>query len=192
MVSRNDDEEARACRRRRDDGDHLVGLLRRAASAGEPRAQAAGDADHCARAERVNAQSVRAFGDPLDRWASATGSFLEICRPKPDVVVERASGRGELGGVRMLIKNLDPIMASGVRLSIFGDWSKMDGYDAEARQALMDWTLANQRRLAGIHLLVSSRLVAMAVSVANLATSGVTKAYTDRARWQAELDKALA
>jgi len=64
-----------------------------------------------------------------------------------------------------------------------GDYFEMDTYDSELR---LQWTeLVKKYEYTSIELLMRSRLVAMGVAVVNLATGGVVKTYTDRAKFEA-------
>lgn len=55
------------------------------------------------------------------------------------------------------------------QLTAFHDWSDMTGYETRARLRLTAWVLRYRDRFAGIHILSSSSLVSMGVTVANLA-----------------------
>jgi hypothetical protein len=68
----------------------------------------------------------------------------------------------------------------------------MTSYDSGARRVLERWTTDNRASLTGIHVLVSSKLVAMALSVSNLVTGGATTSYANRADFERVLAATLA
>lgn len=63
----------------------------------------------------------------------------------------------------------------------------MTGYDSDARQALTAWTDRQRPHLRGIHILVHSKIVAMGIAVANLATGGITVTYASRTEFESVL-----
>ena len=75
--------------------------------------------------------------------------------------------------------------------TLFFDWERMSGYDPECRKSMTSWTLARKADVACVHILVKSKLVAMGVSVANMALGGRTiTAYTSRVKFEHALVEA--
>src|SRR4051812_26190237 len=65
----------------------------------------------------------------------------------------------------------------------FHDWERMDSYDTRCRQDMTEWTIRNIGQIAGWHILVRSRLVAMGVATASLLIGKeVITSYTSRER----------
>lgn len=85
----------------------------------------------------------------------------------------------------------DEIFALGNRPHTFHDWSKVVGYSPFARKFLTDWLGASRGKLRSAHILVSSRLLAMGISVANAMLGGFIKAYVDPETFRAAVQKAL-
>lgn len=77
------------------------------------------------------------------------------------------------------------------RFTGFLDLSEISGYDTEVRTLSTEATRAFLPRIGGMHFFVTSRLVAMGVSVANLALGGRLTVHTTRAPFFAALAGAL-
>jgi hypothetical protein len=115
----------------------------------------------------------------MQTWTTATGA-LEMWYPAPGVVADRIVGHLDLELARRFTERLTVKMAGG-RIHVFSDWERMEGYDSAVRMELTAWALRRRSGFAGIHALVRSRLVAMGLSVANVALGNFMQAYTDRA-----------
>jgi hypothetical protein len=124
------------------------------------------------------------------RFEGAKG-WLEIGVLAPGVVHQRAVGVAESDVARRLCARLDELLARYGTLELFDDWYDITGYDTESRRIVEGWTKANQAQLVRIHVLLSSKLVSMAVTVSNLVTGGVSVPYTNRAEFDRVLDAAL-
>jgi hypothetical protein len=83
-------------------------------------------------------------------------------------------------------------MAQHAQPLLFDDMEATTGYATEARSALTQWVMAHRRALGGIHILTHNRLVAMGVTVANLALGGFLTAYTDRTAFNAALGRVVS
>jgi hypothetical protein len=75
---------------------------------------------------------------------------------------------------------------------IFNDWWEMKSYDTKARMELTAWAQRIRPRLLGVHLLVRSKLVAMGVSVANIALGSFLLAHAERPDFEAALKRAMS
>jgi hypothetical protein len=87
---------------------------------------------------------------------------------------------------------LSPMVAAGRRLLVFHDWEHMHGYDPEAKRVLTEWSQRIMPHWDASHILFSSQIIAMAVSVANLDARGKAKNYSSRKKWEAALAAACA
>jgi hypothetical protein len=147
---------------------------------------------------------MRAVGARSAVWALVTRNrvveerdergALEIFLPKADVCVTRVHGHFSAAMAQAWIAELDPHFRRGVVFATFHDWDAMNAYDSSARRALTGWLLANTRSVRSADFLVSSRLVAMGVSAANLATTiaGLRMvAHTARAELEQAIMRAL-
>jgi hypothetical protein len=105
--------------------------------------------------------------------------------------------RGHLTAVmaRRWIEAVDPHFRHGKVFRTFHDWEQLGSYDTTARRLLTTWLLANAQNVRSADFLVSSKLVAMGVSAANLMTTmaGLPMvAHTERAPFEAAYDEACA
>jgi len=116
---------------------------------------------------------------------------LEIWMAATDVVVQRVKGQAGVELARAIAAFNTRLIQQGLRPHIFNDWEELTGYTSEARLELTAWTAKNVGSLQGIHVLLKSKLVAMGISVANLATGGITKSYSDRATFERVLAEAM-
>jgi hypothetical protein len=66
---------------------------------------------------------------------------------------------------------IDPLFRKGLVFATFHDWGEMESYDSSARRLLTGWLLANTKHVSSARFLVSSKLVSMGLSAANLATT---------------------
>ena len=118
----------------------------------------------------------------MQRWTTRAGS-IEMWYPAPRVVADRVVGRMDLELARHFASRLAIKMAQGP-LHVFSNWELMEGYDSDVRVELTSWALQHRRDFASIHVLVRSRLVAMGISVANVALGGLMRAHTGRADYE--------
>lgn len=118
--------------------------------------------------------------------------WLEVGVLAPRVVLQVASGHAAASVAEGLCARLDELVARYGKLEIFDDWHGVTGYEPAARQIVEHWTKANRASIVRIHLLVSSKLVAMAVTVSNLVTGGVSVTYTDRDEFERVVRDAIA
>jgi hypothetical protein len=120
---------------------------------------------------------------------------LELFMPKPSVLVTRAMGHQEVSMAADWIRATESFLAKTESLVIFNEWRAMDSYDSYARVLLTDWTLAHRAKIECAWFLTSSRLVAMGVAAAAVATAlaGVTiHASLSPVRWDQLLRERLA
>lgn len=125
------------------------------------------------------------------RFESAKGS-LEVGFLKPGVIFQLAQGHATSDVALGLCTRLDELVTRFGKVEIFDDWYGITSYDAEARRLIERWTTVNRPAIERIHVLLSSKLVAMAVSVSNLVTQGATVAYTDRSAFDRVLADTLS
>lgn len=144
--------------------------------------------------QRINAsaaavlESARALGQ---RYTSPGGRLL-VVRPESDVLVLSFRGRLDVVLARRMTDSVRELLEECVRAHIWCDWSQMNGYESPARLHLVESAREGRLRVGAIHILVGSRAVAMAVSVANLAAGGgLLSPYLDRGAWERALDQAL-
>lgn len=88
------------------------------------------------------------------------------------------------------------LVEEGTRLAALGgvhafhDWSQVRSYASEARERCTSFMLRHRHAFAHVTLFVSSPVVAMGVSVANLALGGIMTAVTDPAAFARAVEQA--
>ncbi len=125
------------------------------------------------------------MSEQVERFTSSRGE-AQIAAPKPDVVMLKVTGHLDRPMGLRIIDTLNKIVPATKRLHVFCDWAEMTGYESDVRSAFTQW-VASHRAKVTFHLLVGSKLVAMGVSVANLALGGILVGYTSRASFDAAL-----
>ena len=100
------------------------------------------------------------------------------------LVLVRITGHLDLEITPHLMRPIDRVMHSGLRVVVFHDWGEVESYESKVRTQLTEWALKNRQQIEAVHVLQRSRMVAMAVSVANLALGGMLNSYMDRARFE--------
>jgi hypothetical protein len=111
---------------------------------------------------------------------------LVWARPERGIVVTSAVGHGAAEFVDPLLAIFDEAVARGAR-EIWDDWARVASYDSEVRVRLTAWTRANYWIAKGVHVLVGSKLIAMGVTVSNLALGGPLHVTTDRAAFERDV-----
>jgi hypothetical protein len=119
------------------------------------------------------------------RFASNRGEVV-LHRMKPDVLLLKIFGHLDRSMGTFVIDLLNVAVAAHARLSVFCDWSEMAGYDSDVRAAFTQFAATHRSRVT-FHLLVGSKIVAMGVSVANLALGGILVGYNNRPAFDAAL-----
>ncbi|KYF85637.1 hypothetical protein WME76_46745 (plasmid) [Sorangium sp. So ce119] len=125
-----------------------------------------------------------------DRWSTSRG-VLDVRTPASDVVTRRFEGYATLELIEPAVRHLETLIESGMRPIVFDDFELGTGYDSDVRAKLTSWHLRNPGKLKEVHILVRPGLVAMGVTVANLATGGRFVVYTDRSTYEWALAGAL-
>ena len=96
---------------------------------------------------------------------------LEIYLPPPDLCATVARGHLSQAMARRWVDVIDVEFKRGRVFRTFHDWEGVTSYDSGARRVLTTWLLANTKHVASAEFLVTSRMVAMGVSTANLMTT---------------------
>lgn len=81
----------------------------------------------------------------------------------------------------------DTHLKDGALHHVFLSAERLDGYDSGVRIGMTELILRHRRRIASVGVLVKSKLVAMGVSVANLALGGFIKSYNSRSSYEAAI-----
>lgn len=120
------------------------------------------------------------------------GSRVSIRRPAPHVELIRCEGHARAELIDLVLKNREEILAECGRIALFDDLESMNGYDSSVRLKLTDWGKKHRDRIVAFHILTRSRLVAMGVTVANLALGGHIQAHTNRRAFEDALRAEIA
>ncbi|WP_437815737.1 hypothetical protein [Sorangium sp. So ce1078] len=118
-----------------------------------------------------------------DRWSTSRG-ILDVRTPASDVVTRRFEGYATLELIEPAVRQLETLIDSGQLPIVFDDFELGTGYDSDVRAKLTAWHLRNPGKLKEVHILVRPGLIAMGVTVANLATGGRFNVYTDRSAFE--------
>ena len=97
----------------------------------------------------------------------------------------------EKGFVPYIERAQNVLMQQGGKPSIFVDAETLNGYEPEIQSSATQWVKANKHRIAAQHMLVSSLITRMGLSVASLALGGVIKGYMSRPEFEAALRRAV-
>jgi hypothetical protein len=119
------------------------------------------------------------------RWS------LRLENPAPSIVHTRGEGHADLACVKEFWDYFESVARTQSPIENFHDWANLAGYDAEVRQRYTQWARAHRAEIKAATILVSSRLVAMGVTVANLALGHLT-AHHDRGKFERALEEAVA
>lgn len=104
----------------------------------------------------------------------------------------RVSGHVDVGCVAYYVSRAQRAILAGHKIAVFHDWSKLTGYDLEARNRLRAFGSLNDDHFQGVYYLISSKIIMMAVSAAALALRRRLYAFTDPDRYDQKLREALA
>lgn len=94
----------------------------------------------------------------------------------PDAIYTQALGHMDHGCAEAFMAFANRTFDRGRSTTLFHDWSEITGYDSDARATLTRWTIDRRSSIASVVILVKSKLLAMGIATANLATApfGVT------------------
>jgi len=127
------------------------------------------------------------LGPPRYQLTTEDGSSYTLYVPAKSVGVGVVTGHGTAEIARAMIAQVNILFAQEGTLAVFADFSEMKSYTTETRVLLTDWTKTKLPKIRMLHLCVRSKIVAMGVSVANMALRSSIQMYTVRARFDAAL-----
>jgi hypothetical protein len=126
-----------------------------------------------------------------NRWSTPRGT-LEIRMPAADVVMRRFEGYATTELVEPALRHLEAVMASRMKPIIFDDFELGVGYESDVRMKLTAWHVRHVGEVEELHILVRPGLLAMGVSVVNLATGGRFTTYHDRSSFEWAFARVMA
>jgi hypothetical protein len=112
--------------------------------------------------------------------------------PARGIVATCFVGRGTIELARGIKRDMMPILEAESPAAVYADWQGMTGYESEARIELTAWMKSVRPHMRSFSVLVRSRVVAMGVSVANLALGGGLRSFTSTTAFRRALDAAIA
>jgi hypothetical protein len=144
--------------------------------------------DHMVAASPVTSERL-----PLDGRGFRTRSgLLSLWTPSPQIVLVKFEGHGDAAFVPPVVDVFEFALAATGSMSLFFDAVLLRSYDSRLRTELTTRFARDLDRIAELHVLARSRVVAMGVSVANLALRGRIEPHVDRATFLLAMDRALA
>jgi hypothetical protein len=126
-----------------------------------------------------NGSGLRAARGRLGLWV-----------PCPSLLVIAIQGHGHAEFATAILESHRTLRPQAP-VHLFADVEEMTTYDSRLRTELSAGFLPDRTRIAAFHVLLKSKLVAMGVSVANLALGGIVKITTERPQFTQILDTCL-
>jgi hypothetical protein len=124
------------------------------------------------------------------KWSDERGAVV-LETPAADVFVFRMTGRMSESFVSRFEASVANRL-SGSKVDLFFDTEKMTSYEPSFRNKMTVWHEALKPQTRSAHVLVTSKFVAMAISVVNMVTGGLFRSHSNRRTFDVELDRAVA
>lgn len=131
---------------------------------------------------------------PVEKYESPKARAF-FYQPRRDLLVSQMVGHIDRGLAEAWKAFGERTLVQGIAIRVFHDWEAVTGYESEARTLLTSWSLDRRTLIKSVVVLTQSKMVAMGVATANLATSVVglqMHSHTQRATFEKELEEALA
>lgn len=109
----------------------------------------------------------------------------------PGFLIFQLVGHGEKSFVDPIVNGFERALAQGALVQMFVDAELMSTYDTALRTEVTAAFLPKRRRIGSLHIVVRSKIVAMGVSVANLALGGLMTVYKDAGSFQTALSSCI-
>lgn len=138
--------------------------------------------------------------DPSDPFAPPEGAHHIIVPggqgyiwlPHPGIVVQKAAGVLSIELARCFIDFYDPLYRPGARVRVFDDYEQLTFYTRDARELSTTYTLEHLAALEALHILVSSKHLALGVSAfKHQIGDPLVYTYSDRASFRRSYDDAV-
>jgi len=127
------------------------------------------------------------------RSAQQPTGLVEVWALSAHVYVTRCVGNMSDPHAELMITYAEEMKrrAHGHGMIVFHDWLHMTGYAPGCRARLTTWSVANLSCYASVHMALQSKIVAMGVSLANLALGGIITTHSDLESLEAKLTSVL-
>jgi hypothetical protein len=126
-------------------------------------------------------------------WSSATGA-VRLTRAAPGVMLFAYEGVVEAECVPAVITAIEReiTLSGGGKPAQFVDVEKLSSHAPECRTKMVTWLRANRGRLGALHVYfrTDSRLIALSMSIVNLALGGAYTFFPDRPSFEEALARA--
>ncbi len=121
-------------------------------------------------------------------WRTPGGTF-ELRQPSESLALTKVAGHidEELG--RIIAEAHFAMLTKTAGVHTFHDWFEASGYDSGARKTLTNMVLQLRPKLGSVHILVSSRILSMGISVANVVLGGFIRSYSERQKFEAAYEQ---
>jgi len=109
----------------------------------------------------------------------------------PGFLVFQLVGHGEKSFIGPILSGFERALGHGALVQMFVDAELMSSYDTALRTEVTAAFLPKRQRIGSLHIVVRSKIVAMGVSVANLALGGLMTIYRDPGALHAALSSSI-
>ena len=99
---------------------------------------------------------------------------------------------GDKSFIAPIVAGFERSLRQGSTVQMFVDVERMNSYDTELRTEVTAALARERKRIGCLHILVRSKIVAMGVSVANLALGGIMTIHGEPGPFQHALQTSLA
>lgn len=103
---------------------------------------------------------------------------LRCEEPAPGVLLITARGHIAAEGIAAVIAWRNEAVRRCGQVDLFDNAYEVNGYDSAVRTRATEWSAANRAAIRSQHILLRSKIVAMGVSLANIALGGRVAVYT--------------
>jgi hypothetical protein len=105
----------------------------------------------------------------------------------PCVVLLKFTGHMEPSVVSRIRDSVAVVAEPGKQVDLFFDTEAMTGYHPRFREQMTAWHAALKPQTRSANVLVKSKLISMAIAVANLVTGGILKSFAERGAFEQTL-----
>lgn len=127
-------------------------------------------------------------GNFYEVWRSPTIT-LRLDWNRSGAVLHTVWGHGCADSATVITRRWEALRRAHAKITILADFCCLPTYDSAFRVIEQEWIIKNRASLEPIHVLVSSKIVAMGVAVANLAMGGLMTSYSTRASFDSVVAK---
>jgi hypothetical protein len=125
------------------------------------------------------------FKDGEAKYLTGPRGRIWVWRISPNAYASEVDGHLETAMADLIIAVATPLYANGP-VAGFHNWVAMTGYESTCRTRLTQWVLQH-RPDSKLYIALRSKLVAMGVSVANLALGNMIQTFSNEADLEAAL-----